>query len=229
MPITTEPGAIEFEGTIRLARRWGLAAAIASTAFGVVYLLGLGLNLATSGSPYPSGADVRVLSAGVALAWNVVLLILFASLRREAGPSRAFLAELGWVFAIQVCVVSCASWFLGLTSYSLLARGGDSAIGELANPYNPSSPAYAVVRLGWGWCVGLAAVFTGLSLRFGRGTNAVTWALACAGLLSLLHFLGVIVRSEPLIWLGYFAWGVVLPIASALAARLFRCRLSPAG
>ena len=35
------------EGT-RMSRRFGLVMAIASTAFGVIYLLGLGLNLATS-------------------------------------------------------------------------------------------------------------------------------------------------------------------------------------
>lgn len=218
-------GATGAGGEVRMARRFGLTAAIASTVFGILYVLGLGINLANSGSPYPAGADVRVVSAGVALAWNVVLLILFASLRREAGPSRAFLAELGWGFAIQVCVVSCVSWFLGLTSYSLLVRGVDSAIAELANPYNPSSPSYALEHLGWGLFFGLAAIFAGLSLRFGRGTYALTWTLVLAGLLSLLHFLGVIVHSEPLIWLGYFAWGVVLPIASALAAGLFRRRL----
>ena len=83
----SDPGAIGAGDEVRMARRFGLTAAIASTVFGILYLLGLGVNLATSGSPYPSGADVRVISAGVALAWNVVLLILFASLRGEAGPS----------------------------------------------------------------------------------------------------------------------------------------------
>ena len=82
------------EGT-RMSRHFGLVMAIASTALGVIYLLGLGLNLATSGAPYPSGADVRTISAGIALVWNVVLLILFASLRREAEPSKRYLAELG--------------------------------------------------------------------------------------------------------------------------------------
>ncbi len=228
MPITTEPGAIEFEGTIRLARRWGLAAAIASTAFGVLYLLGLGLNLATSGSPYPSGVDVRTISAGIALAWNVVLLILFAALRREAEPSRCFLAELGWVFAIQVCVVSCVSWFLGLTSYSLPVGGPNPVLAGLTNPYNPSSPAYALEHLGWGLFFGLAAVFTGLALGNGEGTRTTGRLLQAAGLLSLMHFIGVIVHSEPMVWLGFIAWGAFLPASSAIAAGYFRRRLRPA-
>ena len=50
-----------------MSRHFGLVMAIASTALGVIYLLGLGLNLATSGAPYPSGADVRTISSGIAL------------------------------------------------------------------------------------------------------------------------------------------------------------------
>jgi hypothetical protein len=227
MAITTDRGAIEFEGAARTRRHWGLAAAIASTAFGLLYLLGLGINLLTSGSPYPSGADVRTISAGIALAWNVVLLILFAALRREAHPSKEFLAELGWVFAIQVCIVSCASWFLGLTSSTLLAQGGNFELAELANPYNPSSPAYALEHLGWGLFFGLAAVFTGLALRKGEGTRSLGRILEAAGLLSLLHFIGIIVRSEPMTWLGFIAWGILLPVSSAIAAGYFRRRLRP--
>jgi len=221
------PGNTPGEGT-RMSRRFGLVMAIASTAFGVIYLLGLGLNLATSGGPYPSGADVRTISAGIALVWNVVLLILFASLRREAEPSKGFLAELGWVFAIQVCVVSCASWLLGLTSYMLLAQSGNPALAELANPYSPSSPAYALEHLGWGLFFGLAAVFMGLALRDGEGTRTTGRLLQAAGLLSLMHFLGVIARNEPMIWLGFLAWAVFLPASTALAAGMFRRKLQRA-
>ena len=227
MSITTDRGAIEFEGAAPVARRWGLAAATASTAFGLLYLLGLGINLVTSGSPYPAGADVRTISAGIALAWNVVLLILFAALRREAHPAKEFLAELGWVFAIQVCAVSCVSWFLGLTSSTLLAQGGNSELAELANPYNPSSPAYALEHLGWGLFFGLAAVFTGLALRNGEGTRSLGRFLEAAGLLSLMHFIGVIIRNEPMTWLGFVAWGAFLPASTALAAGYFRRRLRP--
>ena len=212
-----------------MARRWGLAAAIASTAFGLLYLFGLGINLVTSGSPYPAGADVRTLSAGIALAWNVVLLILFAALRREAHPSKEFLADLGWVFAIQVCVVSCVSWFLGLTSSPLLAQRGSPDLAELANPYNPSSPAYALEHLGWGLFFGLAAVFTGRALRNGELTRSLGRFLEAAGLLSLLHLVGVVVRNEPMTWLGFIAWGVLLPVSSAIAAGYFRRRLRSAG
>lgn len=88
MAIPMDTDRPQFERSAQMARRWGLAAAIASTAFGLLYLFGLGINLVTSGSPYPAGADVRTVSAGIALAWNVVLLILFAALRRCGAAAR---------------------------------------------------------------------------------------------------------------------------------------------
>jgi hypothetical protein len=40
-----------------------------------------------------------------------------------------------------------------------------------------------------------------------------------------MHFLGVILRSEPLIWLGFIAWAAMLPASSVTAAGFFRRRL----
>jgi hypothetical protein len=153
---------------------------------------------------------------------------LFASLRREAEPSKGQLAELGWVFAIQVCVVSCASWLLGSTSYTLLGQSGNPALAELANPNSPSSPACAREHLGWGLFFGFAAVFIGLALRDGEGTRTTGRLLQAAGLPGLMHFLGVIARNEPMIWLGSIAWAVFLPASTTLAARMFRRRLQRA-
>jgi hypothetical protein len=117
---------------------------------------------------------------------------------------------------------------LGSTSYTLLAQSGNPALAELANPYMPNSPAYAPEHLGWGLFFGLAAGFTSLSLRSGRSPDALAWTLVLAGALSLAHFLGVTVRSQLLIWLGFLAWAVFLPLASTLAARVFRRRLQRA-
>lgn len=126
-----------------------------------------------------------------------------------------------------MCVVSCVSWFLGLTSYPLLAQRGNPELAELANPYNPSSPAYALEHLGWGLLFGLAATFTGRALRNGELTRRLGQFLGAAGLLSLLHFVGVVVRNEAMTWLGFLAWGVLLPVSSAIAAGCFRQRLRP--
>ena len=59
-----------------LSRTIGRAMALSSAAFGLLYLLGIVVNLATSGSFYPSGDDVKAVSAVIALLWNQVLVIL---------------------------------------------------------------------------------------------------------------------------------------------------------
>jgi len=77
-----------------LSRTIGRAMALSSAAFGLLYLLGIVVNLATSGSFYPSGDDVKAVSAVIALLWHLVLVILFVAVRREAEPSRSFFPEL---------------------------------------------------------------------------------------------------------------------------------------
>ena len=76
-----------------LSRTIGRAMALSSAAFGLLYLQGIVVNLATSGSFYPSGDDVKAVSAVIALLWNLALVILFVAVRREAEPSRSFFAE----------------------------------------------------------------------------------------------------------------------------------------
>jgi hypothetical protein len=207
-----------------LSRKIGATMAGLSTAFGILYLLGLGVNLATSGSFTPAGEDVRQISSVIALLWNLVLLALFVTLRREAQPSRAVLAELALAFAIAVCVLSCASWFSGMIAYPRLARTSSPELAALLDPRNPSSLAYALEHLGWGLFFGLATILAGLALGRPGASSWVRWALIVTGALSLAHFLGVIASSQALILLGYLSWGVALPISTAMLTRMFRIR-----
>ena len=211
-----KPISIEYS----LSRKIGFEMALSSTIFGILYLLGIGLNLVTSGSVYPSGSDVRLISALIALLWNVVLVILFTTLLREAEPSRAILAEMALVFAILVCAASCASWFAGLVVYPRIAQVAGSALAALFDPYDGTSFAYALEHLGWGLFFGLSTMFAGLALQPGW----IRWSLLVTGFLSLAHFLDVILNQNVLIALGYVSWGVALPISIALLAGLFRHR-----
>jgi hypothetical protein len=208
-----------------LSRKIGLAMAASSAAFGFLYLLGLGVNLATSGSFYPSGDDIKLVSAVIALLWNLVLVILFATLRRESETSRAVLGELALVFAIMVCATSCTSWFIGLTAYPRLAQTAGPALASLMDPYNSSSLSYALEHLGWGIFFGLAALFAGLAL--GRNATSIwlRWSLVVTGVLSLAHFIGVTAANGVLSALGFVSWGVAFPISSALLTAMFRRKL----
>lgn len=210
----------------RLSRQIGAAAALASAFFGFLYVLGLCVNLATSGSIYPAGSDVKSVSAVIALVWNVALVVLFVTLQREAHPARAVLAETALVFAVLVCAVSASSWFLALTALPRLARSADPALAGLFDPYNESSLAYALEHLGWGLFFGLAAVLAGFSLSAKDVSPWLRWSLVLTGVLSLAHALGVAAGHAGLIALGSVSWGIVLPFACLLLARLFRRRLA---
>jgi hypothetical protein len=207
-----------------LSRRIGFLAAASSTLFGLLYLLGLGVNLVTSGSFYPSGSDVRTVSAMIAILWNVALVALFVALRREAEPSKAILAELALVFTVLVCATSCTSWFVALTAYPRLAQAADPGLAALIDPYNPSSLSYALEHLGWGLFLGLATVLGGFALGSRNASLWLRWSLIATGILSLAHFLGVITASDALTLLGFVSWGVALPVASLLLAALFRSK-----
>jgi hypothetical protein len=172
---------------------------------------------------------VKLVSSIIALVWNLVLVVLFVTLRREAEPSRGVLAETAVAFAILVCAVSTASWFLGLTALPSLARTADPALAGLLDPYHEASLAYVLEHLGWGLFFGLTTVLAGLSLSTTAASPWLRWSLIVTGALSLGHFLGVVAGQPVLTSMGFVSWGVVFPIACLLLAAMFRRRLaSPA-
>lgn len=221
MPVSLDP----VDDSITLSRKIGLVAAWASAFFGLLYLLGIVLNLTTSGSFYPSGQDVRTVSAVIAILWNLVLLLLFATLRREAKSSRSILAEIALAFAILVCATSVLAWFAGLTTYHRLAHAVGDDLATLMDPYNPASLAYALEHLGWGLFFGCAAVSAGLALDHRQASPLLPWLLITTGFLSLCHFLGVLASIDALVLLGFVSWSVTLPLSNVLLAMMFRRRL----
>jgi uncharacterized membrane protein len=225
MPATTLDNDLAGDKSRTLSRKLGLWMALGSLGFGLLYLVGLVVNLSTSGAVYPSGSDVRTVSAAVALLWNLALIALFVALRREAEPSRAVLAELALAFAVLVCGVSSVSWFMGLSALPRLVQNVDPTIAGLLDPYNEASPAYALEHLGWGMFFGLATILSGFSLRRRGNSPWIGRSLVLTGVLSLGHFLGVLLASRVLIILGYISWGIAFPLACALLALMLRRRL----
>lgn len=210
-----------------LPQKIGFTAAAASAFFGFLYLLGLGINLITSGSVYPSGNDVRHISTIIALLWNLALVILFTTLRWETKSSRAILAELALVFGILVCATSSTSWFLRLTAYPRLLQSAEANLAPLLDPYSPSSLAYALEHLGWGLFFGLACLFAGYALKSRSGMDWLQVSFGITGLLSLAHLVGIVAGSSLLTAFGFIAWGMVLPLACLLLASRFRQELRP--
>ncbi len=206
---------------IRETRRVLYWMALVSTILGGLYLLGLLGRIIVNGSVHAvSGGGVQIVSAIVAIAWDVVLLVLFAALRREYAGRRPLLGELALVFMVLVCATSSINWFIQLAVLPRL--GSDANALALLDVHSDLSISYAVEHLGWGLFFGLSVLFAAAVVRGGAILGWVRWLLVAAGVLSLLHFIGVIIASQFLGDLGYVAWGVLLPAATGLLAAAFR-------
>jgi hypothetical protein len=197
---------------VRETRRVLYWMALVATILGALYLVGLVGRIIVNGSVHAvSGGGVQLVSAVVAIAWDVVLLVLFAALRRAHAGQHPLLGDLALIFMALTCVTSSINWFVQLAVLPRL--GSDAAALAVLDVHNELSITYAVEHLGWGLFFGLSVLFAAALLR-----GSIRWLLVASGVLSLLHFLGVIVASPFLGDLGYIAWGVLLPAATGLLA-----------
>ncbi len=207
---------------IRETRRVLYWMALAATILGALYLLGLLGRLIVNGSVHAvSGGGLQIVSAVVAIAWDVVLLVLFAALRREHAAGHPLLADLALIFMLLVCATSTINWFVQLAVLPRLGSGEANAM-ALLDVHNELSITYAMEHLGWGLFFGLSVLFAAAVLRGGAAQAWIRWLLVAAGVLSLLHFAGVIIASQFLGDLGYIAWGALLPAATGLLAAIYR-------
>ena len=65
-------------------------------------------------------------------------------------------------------------------------------------------------------------LFAAFAISDGKFKRWLRWLLAGGAILSLLHAVGVILSSPVLIFLGFPAWGLLLPATTALLAIRFR-------
>lgn len=206
----------------KYSRNLGFVMAILSTFFGLLYITGLVRNLTASGSFHSSSEPLQFFSAIIALLWDQTLVILFVALRRHVPENRRIFEELGLVFMALVSVTSSISWFSRLAIVPIIARTGDASILALVDPYNPGSITFAMEFLGWCLFYGLSTLFAAFAFAGTRLDGWIRWLLAVGGILSLLHFIGLVFSQPALSVLGYPAWGILLPITSILLAIRFR-------
>jgi hypothetical protein len=204
--------------SIELTRRFGLAAAVISTVSGLLYLLGVTINLIVSGSTHSNSDTVQLISAFVAILWNLSLLILFYTQRWFIAEKRRFFMELAFIFVVLTCVTSNINWFARLTIVPAILQSGDKTLFALVDPYGSRSIMFAVEHLGWGLFLGLAALLAAFAFENKGLDGGIRWSLLAAGVLSLLHMFGIMLSNPVLSFLGYPAWAVFLPAATLMLA-----------
>jgi hypothetical protein len=223
MSIEGDVASLEQGSAQRAARQIVYLMAVLSTIFGVLYLVGLAGKLIVDGTVHSiSSQPVQIVSAIIALLLDLALLILFVALRWQVSGRNAVFADLAVVFMILVCATSSISWFVQLAVLPRLTQGTDSTVLALIDIHHPGSVMYAIEHLGWGVFYGLATIFMAVAISGGRIESWIRWLFVAGGALSLLHVLGIITASPAIADLGYIAWGLLLPAATALLAIRFR-------
>jgi hypothetical protein len=197
--------------------------AVCSTGLGALYLLGLVGKLVVDGTVHSTSAlPLQMVSAVIALLWDAVLLVLFVALRSQTAQERRVWAELAVVFMALMCVTSSINWFVQLAVLPRLLQGDESPLLALVDVHSPTSISFAVEHLGWGLFYGLATIFMALALGSGKLEGWIRGLFVVGGVLSLVHMVGIVADVTVIGELGYIAWGVLLPITTALLAIRFR-------
>jgi hypothetical protein len=200
-----------------------LITAIISTLFGILYFLGLMGKLIVDGSIHATSSPaISMVSAAVGLLWVITLVIMFVALQHQAIGSGVVFAELGVVFMILLAAGSSTNWYVQLTLVPKIAQSGDAVTLALLDIHNVGSVMYAMEHLAWGLFFGLATIFMALAIDGGKIETWIRRLLIAGGIMSLLYLPGILIGNQFLIDLGYYAAGVILPIATALLAIRFR-------
>lgn len=203
----------------RSAYQVGRFAAIFSSFLGALYLLGLLARWITTGSLIPRADSLVVLSASVAILWDITLVVLFTVLRFFSPIEKKFYSDLALVFMVLMCSTSSISWFFRLAIIPNLAETMDPSVFRLMDPINNASIPFALEHLGWGLFYALGAIFSGFSFSMDPLERWIKLLLISGGVVSLIHLAGVLINSDTLFILGYLAWGLLLPITSVLLAK----------
>lgn len=205
------------------ARKVLLLTALLSTAFGILYFMGLMGKLVINGSIHAqSSPAISMVSAAVGLLWDVTLVVLFLALRQQITGSKTIFAELGMVFMVLLAAASSLNWYTQLTLVPKIAQSGDMQTLALLDIHNVDSVMYAIEHLAWGLFYGLAAIFMGLAIEGGRVETWIRWLLIVGGVMSILFIPGQLIGNQILIDLGYYAAGVLLPITTIFLFIRFR-------
>jgi hypothetical protein len=210
---------------INMSRQIVFYMAAFATLLGILYLLGLAGKLIMDGTVHSTSSQaVQSLSATVAILWDLSLLVLFVALRRQSLGSKAIFAELALIFMALVCAISSINWFVQLLIVSRITRVGESVLLALLDVHNGLSLMYAMEHLAWGVFYGFAAIFAAIAIGIGRLESWIRWLFIAGGVLSLLHIIGMITATSVVSDLGYVAWGILLPITTALLAIRFKVK-----
>ena len=199
----------------------GLWSAGLVTVAGMVYLIVVGAYLAAHAFVLPPVGALQLFGGAITILEAAVLVVLMASIH-EATPVRMqILSRLAMIFTALFCAAVSINRFVQLSVVRQRLASGETEGISWFLAYGPRSVMFSLEILGWGFFLGIACLFAGAVFTSGRLELAIRWLLVLYGVLGLVTALAFVLGS-PIAAVGFLAWGIVLPVATALLTMFFR-------
>ena len=206
----------------RSARRLGIASSTGLLAVGILYVAVITLWLiieatprAPIGDPYLAVMEVLTMVSALALLGLVIAIWCFADVARRL-PALTALAIGSLAVGLTMAV-----HFVQLTAIRQLWRAGRLADYRLVWP----SALFAVEYFVWDILVGFTLLSVSFALAGGPAAGPARRTLLISGVLCLVGAAGPLSGRMLLQNVAVLGYAVVLPIAGALTARMFRAAL----
>jgi hypothetical protein len=191
------------------------------TVIGVAYLMVVGAYLATHGFVLPPVGAIQLFGGIVTLLDAMFLVVLMASIHETAPVRMRILSRLATIFTGLFCAVVSINRFVQLSVVRQRISSGETEGIAWFLAYGPHSVMFSLEILGWGLFLGIACLFAAPLFSAGRLELSVRWLLVLYGILGQVTAIAFVLAS-PIAAVGLFAWGVVLPAATALLIVFFK-------
>jgi hypothetical protein len=215
--------------TVTASERWswsarclGIGSSIGILAIGILYVAVITLWLIIEAAPRePIGDPYLAVMEGLTMASAVAFLGLVIAIWCFADASRRLPALTALAIGILAVGLTMAVHFVQLTAIRQLWRAGRLSDYRLVWP----SALFAVEYFAWDILVGLTMVAAGFTLAGGPAAVRARRSLLIGGILCLVGATGPLSGRMFMQNVAVLGYAVVLPIAGALTARLFRAAL----
>ena len=207
------------------ARRLGMASSIAILIVGILYVAVITVWLIIEatprepiGDPYLAVMEVLTLVSALSLLGLVIAIWCFADTADR--PAALTALAIGTLAA----GLTMAIHFVQLTAIRQLWRAGRLVDYRLVWP----SPLFALEYFAWDVLVGFTLLCVSFAIAGGSSAEPARRALLIGGVLCLVGVAGPLSGRMFLQNVAVLGYAVVLPIAGALTARMFRAALPAA-
>lgn len=206
----------------KLAVQIGFWTCVFLAFLGTVYLAILAGIDSVSSLVTMEPASPRALLAGLdTLLTAFGLVILMSCVAQAAALKKKVLGFTGLAFTILFAAVVCINRFVQLTIVRQGLLMGDTSGLDRFLPYGPRSIFFALEMLGWGGFLSIAALFIAPIFTARKLERWIAGLFVTYGVLGTTSLLGY-VFDNPVVMVGFLAWGPVLGTAVVLLAVWFR-------